>query len=47
MALPRLLWMWLLVAGTQGELSPRNAQSGHLRGRCSAFCGADPSLRKI
>lgn len=22
MALPRLFWMWLLVAGTRGELSP-------------------------
>lgn len=27
MALLRLLCMWLLVAGTQGELSPRNAES--------------------
>ena len=27
MAPLRILWMWLLVAGTQGELSPRNVES--------------------
>lgn len=45
MAVPLLLWMWLLAAGTQGELRPRNAESGSLRSCRSPFCGLEPSQK--
>lgn len=44
MALPRLLWVWLLVAGTQGELRPSGLAPVSLAGQAQCPAGDQAAL---